>query len=32
VRATGVYWWAPFARGTPASSGRPLQQTRHVAT
>jgi hypothetical protein len=33
IRATGVYWWAPFARGTPASSGgRPLQQTRHVAT
>jgi hypothetical protein len=33
VRATGVYWWAPFARGTPASSGgKPLQQTRHVAT
>jgi hypothetical protein len=32
VRATGVYWWAPFARGTPASSGGPLQQTRHVAT
>lgn len=32
IRATGVYWWAPFARGTPANSGgRPLQQTRHVA-
>jgi hypothetical protein len=32
IRATGVYWWAPFARGTPASAGGPLHQTRHVAT
>jgi hypothetical protein len=31
IRATGVYWWSPFARGTPDPAHPIDRQHRHVA-